>query len=386
MFDLVFGKKRKITKLLKLGRGEEARNNPEGAYEAYEQAAALGSGKAMVAIGVLYQHKGFRMVEKTNVEELIRQGIPLLPWNVRTKTEPDHAAALEWYRKAAECGEAEGYALAGAMLCEGIGCRPDLDKGLSYLTKAADMGIETVKPAIAIYADVGNSGISDAQYHKLLREFVCAVEEGKPERYALYSELKGGTDRQKTKLGYALVTRRNLHDPKYADFKYLFDADGMPLIPCCARRLSWKTFIRIDLNAFPDDDVLIAYSADFYDINSTISNLGRLRRAGSAVYKSPAFGWLQEKKRAVVFKIDRENFPEQTEMARIAGENYLQPAEYAPDHVAFMIEDGEKEYSAEITAICNGKVQVLFRYTIGGSDAIEQTCEPELLELTLDDV
>lgn len=393
MFGRLF-KKKKISNFLTIGRSEEAQNNLEGAYGAYEQAAALGSGEAMLAIAALYQEKRYRMVETDNVAELLQKGIPLLPWMVVKKTEPNYAAALEWYCKAAEHGEARGYALAGVMLCEGIAGSPDLDKGLSYLQKAAAMGIQEAQPAIAIYAKARNADISDAEYDNLLREFISAVEEGNPQRYALYYVLKGGTDRQKTKLGYALVTRRNLNDPRYGEFKYLVRPDGVPLIPCSARRTCWKTFIRIDLNAFSDDDVLIGYSSDFlysnlFDSDSPffydpIRSLGRLKRVGVAAYTSPAFGWLREKKRAIVFKIARENFPEQSEMERIAGENGLQPMEYTPEHVAFLLEDGEKEYSSEIVAIANGKVQVLFRYTVDGSDVIHQTFEPELLELKLD--
>lgn len=381
LFHMLSTKNRKIAKHMAAGYDAEAQNNLEAAYGEYEQAAALGSGKAMAAIGALYLHKGFRMVEQTNIAELISQGIPVFPWNVIKKMVPDQITARQWYCKAAQCGEAAGYAAAGVMLCEGIGGSADLEKGLAYLNKALDMGVEEVRPALAVYAQAKDLHTSDEQYEQLLRDFIHAVEAEKPERYGLYSALKGGTDRQKTRLGHVLVTRRNLNDPKYADFKYLYSPEGVPLIPCCARRLNWKTFIRIDLNAFLSDDVLIAFSTD---IGNTVTRTSRLTPAGSAVYRSPAFGWLRERKEAVVFRIRPQDVLPPAEMEQFAHENYLQPMEYAPDHVAFLLENGEKEYSAEIVAIAGGKVQVLFRYTIGGPDDLQETFEPELLELRLD--
>jgi len=375
-----FRNRKKIAELMEKGAAEEERNDLEAAFQSYEQAAQLGSGKAMAAIGTLYSFKSFRMVEENNIAELISQGMPVFPWNIVRKTVPDQAEARKWYCSAAEQGEATGYAFAGAMLCEGIGGPQELERGLAYLQKAVDLGVEAVRPAISVYAQAKDIHVSDEKYEKMLSDFVDAVEAGKPERHAMYFALKGGTEQQKARLGYTLVTRRNLLDPKYMEFKYLYAAGGVPLIPCCARRLMWKTYLRLELNAFASDDVLIGFASD---IGDTVTHLGRLRPAGSAVYRSPDFGWLREEKKAVLFRIDRQCMPAPEEMERLAQVNHLQPSEYQPENVAFMLENGEKEYSAEVVAIADGKVQVLFRYTIGGSDEIHTSFEPELVSLSL---
>ena len=173
------------------------------------------------------------------------------------------------------------------------------------------------------------------------------------------------------------------HDPcdQEHEYKPPNSEKDVPLIPCTAVRLNWETLVRIDLNAFRSDDVLIAFSSD---IRQSINNLGRLKSAGRAVYRSPSFGWLREEKEAVVFKIDRQIFPEGQEMERFENNNYLEPLNLSSDNTAFFVENGEKEYSAEIVAITDGKVSVLFRYTIGGPDEIKNTFEPELLNLRLD--
>ena len=380
---LFIGKKRAIAQLLKKGYLEETQNNLDAAYEIYSQAASLGSGKAMVAIGNLYTNKQFRMVEQSNLAELILQGIPVFPWNLITKTVPDAKTALEWFRKAAELEDPQGCAVAGAMLCEGSGCPPDLEKGVAYLKKALALGVEEVRPLICIYETQKDISLSDEKYEEKLREFTHAVELNKPERFDLYSVLKGGTERQLARLGYILITRRNLNDPKYLEFKYLSSPMGIPYIPCCAKRGNWSSFVRVDLNAFSSDDVLLTFATD---IHYSFFASGRLKPIGSAVYRSPAFGWLGEIKNAMVFKIDRQYLPQQEDMNRFIEAYHLHPKEYEDENAAFIVENGEKEYSAEIAAITDGKMDVLYRYTIGGFDMIESSFEPKLMELTLDSV
>ena len=49
-----------------------------------------------------------------------------------------------------------------------------------------------------------------------------------------------------------------------------------------------------------------------------------------------------------------------------------------------MVENGEKEYSLEVAGITDKKVEVLWRYTIGGSDSVDNYFEPELISLNLE--
>ena len=373
--------KQAVEELLKKGNLEESQNNPDAAYEAYRQAAELGSGKAMVAIGNLYLTKQFRMVEQNNLMELMMQGIPAFPWNTVTKTVPDMKTALEWHLKAAELEEPRGCAVAGIMLCEGDGCQPDTKKGLVYLKKALDLGVEQVRPIIYIYDTPTDISVSDEEYEEKLRDFVNAVESENPERFAMYYYLKGGTDRQLTRLGHILITRQNLMDPKFMGFNYLVSPDKSPYIPCYARRGNWTTFVSVDLNAFPSDDVLITFCSD---INYNLFDSSRLKIVGNAVYRSPAFGWLEETKKAFVFKIDRQHIPQPEDMKNYIETYRLHPKEYDESNSAFIVENGEKEYSVEIAAITNGKVEILYRYTVGGSDDIQSSFEPSLIELTLE--
>lgn len=223
--------------LLNCAKTEEENNNFEAAFELYQQAAALGNGDAMVAIGNLYAVKNFRMKETYDFLEHVLKGIPLMPYNLTKKQELDFKTALEWYIKAAELDHPDGCFAAGAMLCEGKGCESNVESS-------------------------------------------------------------------------------------------------------------------------------------------------RLIPVGSAVYRSPAFGWLGEEKNALVLKVDRTCVSQQIQ--EIAEEFGLLPKEYAAENAAFIVENGEKEYSVEFAVIENGKVHVLYRYTIDGPDEIHSSFEPELISLTID--
>ena len=135
----------------------------------------------------------------------------------------------------------------------------------------------------------------------------------------LFGELKNGSPAQNSKLGYAA-------------FPYLMDDNKIPIFPVSPKRVGWKTFVRIDRNTFPDG-AKILFSAD---INVHPDFLNGLSYVGEAKYISPAFGWLRE----------------------------------------------EKEYSVEISALIGEHIDVLYRYTIGGSDRVKKYIEPKLLELS----
>ena len=71
-------------------------------------------------------------------------------------------------------------------------------------------------------------------------------------------------------------------------------------------------------------------------------------------------------------------------LAEVVKDFRLKDEEYRDESVAFMVENGEKEYSFEVAGINDGKVDVLWRYTIGGSDHVHQYFEPELISLEID--
>ena len=62
----------------------------------------------------------------------------------------------------------------------------------------------------------------------------------------------------------------------------------------------------------------------------------------------------------------------------------LMDEEYRSESVAFMVENGEKEYSFEVAGIYGEKIDVLWRYTIGGSDRVHKYFEPKLISLDIE--
>ena len=208
-----------------------------------------------------------------------------------------------------------------------------------------------------------------------------AAAAGREEAYELYAQLKGGDDAKLARLGYVLTTARNSGRPGFEPFWTAATADGIPLVPVCWKRGNWKTFLRVDLNAFASDDVKIAVSADI-GAEFILDAAHRLKSAGHAVYRSPEFGWLAEEKHAVLFEIDRNMLLDENILEEIAGNFRLTEAEYLPDNAAFLVECGEKEYSVEVAAIAEDKVEILLRYTVGGSDTVRDYFEPELISLT----
>lgn len=71
-------------------------------------------------------------------------------------------------------------------------------------------------------------------------------------------------------------------------------------------------------------------------------------------------------------------------MKEVVASFSLSDEEYQGESVAFMVECGEKEYSFEIAGIRDEKVEVLWRYTIGGSDRVHEYFEPQLVSIEID--
>ncbi|MDO5346264.1 MAG: hypothetical protein Q4E91_11040 [Lachnospiraceae bacterium] len=351
----------------------------EEAFETYKSAADLGSTDAMWAIAKLYLFREFRKVKVNNLFELMLQGIPVFPWNIIEKEEIDYKSALEWSRKAADRGNVESALVAGMLLCEGKGCTSDIKNGISYIESAVKGKVPGAEEAYALFKPKGESGISDPEYAKKLQAFVQAAEKDDLSVSArLFGELKNGSPAQVSKLAYALMTGKNMNKPGYAAFPYLMDDNKIPVFPVSPKRVGWKTFVRIDRNAFPDG-AKILFSAD---INVHPDFLNGLAYVGEAKYISPAFGWLREEKEADVLEFDDGKRLSTDILECVKNDYFLTEAEYRPDNIAFFVEDGEKEYSVEISALIGEHIDVLYRYTIGGSDTVIKYIEPKLLEIS----
>lgn len=373
----------KSRKLLQKGRTAQEQKRLEEAYAFYEQAAELGNADAMVAIGIMYMRCGFRPVRTSNMLQTLSLGMPIFPWNVQEKLVADAKTALSWYRKAADAGHVEGMRMAGTMLCEGACCPQDLDAGLQYLDKAVAKGDAAAKMMRCLHSKPVRMDLPDAVYERRLAAFRSAADKGEANMYELYEGLKSGSDAQLARMGYLLVTAQNIDKKGYHLFKYLQSKKGLPLIPACYKRANWESLIRIDLNAFARQDTLIALSIDFGAEHAEL-RCHRLQKCGTAVYRSPSFGWLQEEKQAVLLRIapDAALTPELLKAA--VRQFYLIPEEYEPDNAAFFIENGEKEYSAEIAAITGDQVDVLLRYTIGGNEWVHKYFQPELISVHIE--
>ncbi len=371
--------------LYKKGLALEKEGKLEEAYKKYEQGANLKDPKAMVAIARLYLSGKFRSVTKSNLADVLFGGGPVFPWSVQTIEEPDYESGIQWLKKAADLNDAQALGVLGNMLSSGVGCKADVEKGLEYLEKAAEKGNASAKNDICLYRPDGKQ-LSDEEYEKCLSDFVKAADAGDDKAFPLYATLKSGTDKQKARLGYALMAAQNAGHGWDERLKPSFLPSGIPLFPAATKRGAWRTFVRFDLNAFKEKYPLILVSSDILDVEKPewlLESFHKAEIVGTAEYVSPEFGWLCEKKKAVAIRLGENNALSEQELERVKRDFYLIPDEYEPDHVAFFVEHGEKEYSFEIAGVNGDKVDVLWRYTIGGSVQVRRYCEPSLTALTL---
>ena len=365
----------------------------EGAFGKYEQAAGLGDTDAMLAIAGLYMACDFRRTDASNLGSVLMSGGPVFPWSLQTKKQPDAKSAFGWIMKAADGGNPAACELGGLFLCEGTGCAKNVERGLEYLDRALAQGQASAQRGIWLYRPT-ETGMDDAAYEECLKAFVRAADAGEDEACELYAKLKGGTEKQLARLGYTLMAARMLGKDGYQPFRHSVKETGknqqpIPYLPVFLRRMNWRTLIRFNLDAFPDRNPLIAVSADILDPDHpTLFDrdcFHRARFAGTAVYRSPEFGWLKEEKKAVLIRLGDGPVLNPGEIAEVQSSFYLPHEKPALDDAsaAFIAEHGEKEYSAEIACIRERKADVLFRYTIGGSDRVYGYFEPELISLSL---
>ena len=90
------------------------------------------------------------------------------------------------------------------------------------------------------------------------------------------------------------------------------------------------------------------------------------------------FGWLdEEEKHAILLQLGVDDTLNAGSMKEVVEAFQLREEEYLGDSLALLVENGEKEYSFEIAGIQGNQVEVLWRYTIGGSDRVQNYFEPE---------
>ena len=77
--------------------------------------------------------------------------------------------------------------------------------------------------------------------------------------------------------------------------------------PVVSKRGSWCTLLRFNLDAWAEKYPLIAISSDILHVerpDDLLSNFHHARIVGTATYRSPAFGWLdEEEKHAILLQL-----------------------------------------------------------------------------------
>ncbi|MBQ6418824.1 MAG: hypothetical protein IJJ91_09150, partial [Synergistaceae bacterium] len=165
---------------------------------------------------------------------------------------------------------------------------------------------------------------------------------------------------------------------------------GIPLLPVVSKRGSWRTFLRFNLDAWVEKHPLVAVTSDILrvqdrkQVSRMLTDMHHAKIVGTATYKSPKFGWLGEEKEAVLLRLGNDASLSSEALREVVDSFALIDEEYQGDSVAFMVENGEKEYSFEVAGITGEKVEVLWRYTIGGDDRVRNYFEPELISLNLE--
>ena len=366
----------------------EQQGKYEEAFLKYEEAARMDDTPSMVRIAGMYLSGNFRPLGSSNQAELLLRGNPIFPWSLRTEKQPDYKSAFDWLMKAADLGDGLACETVGNMLCNGIGCYADLEDGISFLEKAVDRGQESARKYIDLYRPNGKV-LTNEEYEACLAAFSKAAEAGDDNAYELYATLKSGTQKQLARLGHILIAAQKVQRKGFEVFRHSSTSSGIPLLPVASKRGRWCTFLRFNLDAWKEDRPLIAVSSDILNVqrpSQLLSHLHHAKTVGTAKYRSPAFGWLEEEKEAVLIRLGEPDSLSSEELKEIAASFFLHKQEYLGESIAFMVENGEKEYSFEVAGIKDEKLEVLWRYTIGGSDRVKAYFEPQLIsaEITVE--
>lgn len=367
--------------LIKKGREAQERGDYNAAYETYREAAQMGSDEAMTAIARLFLHTYFRQENRADWAKIALTGAPVLPWDMHGATGQNLEGALFWAKRAAEAGNAEGCCLAGSMLCAGVGGQANPEAGILYLKAALNKGVERAQDMLYIFQP-GKISLADSDYTETLAQLDTALKTENADAFRLYYALKKGNERQMAKLGYVLTAAKNRGSFNASLIPTVVSAAGIPNLPAAPKRSDLATFVRFNLESFADERPLILFSSDMLS-KRPIRCLHRAEIVGTAKYLSPAFGLLPEEKDALLLRLDRALPASEEELLEVAGDFSLIEEEYAPENAAFLVENGGKEYSVEIACLNGLEVDLLFRYTIGGSNDVKRFFAPRLLSLAL---
>ena len=382
IWNPLFNKKKEQYR--KEGLELEQQGKYEEAYIKYEEAGGMDDIPSMLYIARMYLSGNFRPVETSNLAELMLQGGPVFPWSQISEIHPDYESGLAWLIKAADLGDGFACEVAGNMIGQGLGCEADVEKAVYYLKKALSNGQASSRKFIYLYCPDGRK-LSDEEYEDCLTEFVKAVDSEDEKAYELYATLKSGTHRQLARLGHILISAQNTHKTEYELFTFSASPSGIPLLPVVSKRGSWCTLLRFNLDAWAEKYPLIAISSDILHVerpDDLLSNFHHARIVGTATYRSPAFGWLdEEEKHALLLQLGVDDTLDADAIKEVVESFQLSEEEYLGDSIAFLVEIGEKEYSFEIAGIQGNQVEVLWRYTIGGSDRVQNYFEPELISI-----
>jgi len=382
IWNPLFNKKKEQYR--KEGLELEQQGKYEEAYIKYEEAGGMDDIPSMLYIARMYLSGNFRPVETSNLAELMLQGGPVFPWSQISEIHPDYESGLAWLIKAADLGDGFACEVAGNMIGQGLGCEADVEKAVYYLKKALSNGQASSRKFIYLYCPDGRK-LSDEEYEDCLTEFVKAVDSEDEKAYELYATLKSGTHRQLARLGHILISAQNTHKTEYELFTFSASPSGIPLLPVVSKRGSWCTLLRFNLDAWAEKYPLIAISSDILHVerpDDLLCNFHHARIVGTATYRSPAFGWLdEEEKHALLLQLGVDDTLDADAIKEVVESFQLSEEEYLGDSIAFLVEIGEKEYSFEIAGIQGNQVEVLWRYTIGGSDRVQNYFEPELISI-----
>lgn len=364
----------------------EQQEKYEEAYLKYEKAAKLNDPFAMIGIARMYLSGKFRPTDSSNLAEVLLQGGPFFPWSLQSEKQPNYKNGLEWLIKAADLSDAIACETVGYMICSGLGCEADVDKGIKYLEKAVANGSESAVKYIHLYRPSGKK-LTDEEYESCLVEFVKATGAEDDKAYELYADLKSGTQKQLARLGYVLIAAQNVQMVGYESFQYSLAPSGIPLLPVVSMRGAWRTLLRFNLDAWADRYPLIAISSNILDVDEPkvlLENLHHAEIVGKAVYRSPEFGWLYEEKNAVLIQLGDKYRLDADALSEFAKSFRLTDEECQSSSIAFILDRGEKEYSFEVAGINGGRVDILWRYTVGGREVINKYFEPELISVKLE--
>jgi len=354
------------TEIIDDGRRYEAAGELDKAYEAYCLAAEAGDAEGMFAVGNLYFHKKYKGIPKL-------QSV-MFPWQ-KQEYIPDLKTAFSWFLKAAEAGSVNGMSNTGVMLYQGMGCQKNDEASRGWLRKAAEAGHPFARKALKdFFGEQLQDDLSDADYDKLLDAFCALVDQGDMEKASkCYMILMNGTDDQLCRLGLQLAVGQYNKSLAYREFPYPSKKNGRSCAPVSFMRVGWESWLVVNLAAFPNGTATLGFASD---ISQGLYPIAGVQYGKSATYHATEFGWLGGKREAHLLHVGPWKADEidgnlkkmiwcESDLEKY--QQIIQRIDLQPNEALFA-ENGEKEFSVEITWVENNTAQVLCRYTIGAPD------------------